>query len=67
MDFLFNLLVFLHFVGLASLLGGWLVQMSSSTKDINNAKLVDTVIKAGVVIDRAKLDLPVNRPSGSQD
>lgn len=32
------------------------------TRDINNAKLVDTVIKNGRVIDRAKLDLPVNRP-----
>ena len=31
------------------------------TKDINNAKLVDTVIKNGQVIDRSKLDLPVNR------
>ena len=31
------------------------------TRDINNAKLVDTVIKNGQVIDRSKLDLPVNR------
>jgi len=31
------------------------------TKDINNAKLVDTVIKNGQIIDRSKLDLPVNR------
>ncbi len=27
MDFLYNLLVVLHFLGLASLVGGWLVQM----------------------------------------
>ena len=31
------------------------------TRDINNAKLVDTVIKNGQVVDRSKLDLPVNR------
>jgi len=31
------------------------------TRDINNAKLVDTVIKNGQIIDRSKLDLPVNR------
>ena len=31
------------------------------TRDINNAKQIDTVIKNGQVIDRQKLDLPVNR------
>lgn len=31
------------------------------TRDINNAKQIDTVIKNGQVIDRRKLDLPVNR------
>ena len=31
------------------------------TADINNAKAIDTVIKGGQVIDRKKLDLPVNR------
>ena len=36
------------------------------TKDINNAKLVDMVIKNGQVIDRSKLDLPVNRRTNSQ-
>jgi imidazolonepropionase-like amidohydrolase len=36
------------------------------TKNINNAKLVDTVIKNGQVIDRAKLDLPVNRRAATQ-
>jgi imidazolonepropionase-like amidohydrolase len=36
------------------------------TKDINNAKLVDTVIKNGQLIDRAKLDLPVNRRGATQ-
>jgi imidazolonepropionase-like amidohydrolase len=36
------------------------------TRDINNAKLVDLVIKNGQVIDRSKLDLPVNRKSATQ-
>jgi imidazolonepropionase-like amidohydrolase len=36
------------------------------TKDINNAKLVDLVIKNGQVIDRSKLDLPVNRRPATQ-
>ncbi len=36
------------------------------TKDINNAKLVDLVIKNGHIIDRSKLDLPVNRRSATQ-
>jgi imidazolonepropionase-like amidohydrolase len=36
------------------------------TKDINNAKLVDTVIKNGQIIDRTKLDLPVNRRTTTQ-
>lgn len=31
------------------------------TKDINHAKLVNMVIKNGRIIDRSKLDLPVNR------
>ncbi len=36
------------------------------TRDINNAKLVDVVIKNGQVIDRSKLDLPVNRRPPTQ-
>jgi imidazolonepropionase-like amidohydrolase len=36
------------------------------TTDINNAKLVDTVIKNGQVIDRSRLDLPVNRRPATQ-
>ncbi len=36
------------------------------TKDINNAKLIDAVIKDGKLIDRAKLDLPVNRRPSNQ-
>ncbi len=38
-DFLYNAVVVLHFVGLASLLGGFLVQMRSSEKGVNPAML----------------------------
>ncbi|MGI8742327.1 MAG: amidohydrolase family protein [Bryobacteraceae bacterium] len=33
--------------------------------DINNAKRIDLVIKNGEIIDRTKLDLPVNRKHGA--
>jgi imidazolonepropionase-like amidohydrolase len=36
------------------------------TVDINNAKRVNTVIKDGKVIERSKLDLPVNRRQATQ-
>ncbi len=36
------------------------------TKDIQNVKQIDTVIKNGQVIDRGKLDLPVNRRHATQ-
>lgn len=56
MEFLFNLLVVLHFVGLASLLGGFIVQMSSPTKGVNPAmlhgaltQLVTGVLMVGLV------------------
>jgi imidazolonepropionase-like amidohydrolase len=31
------------------------------TVSIDNAKLIDTIIKGGQIVDRSKLDLPVNR------
>lgn len=37
--------------------------LADPTADINNAKRVATVIKGGRIIDRASLDLPVNRPA----
>lgn len=37
MEFVFHLIVVLHFVGLASLLGGFLVQISSPDKGVNRA------------------------------
>jgi imidazolonepropionase-like amidohydrolase len=36
------------------------------TKDINNAKLVELVVKDGQIIDRSRLDLPVNRSGVTQ-
>jgi hypothetical protein len=39
MEFLRNALLVLHFIGLASLFGGFLVQMSSREKVINSAML----------------------------
>ncbi|MDO8732967.1 MAG: hypothetical protein Q7L55_10435 [Actinomycetota bacterium] len=56
MQFLFNVLVVLHFVGLASLLGGFIVQMSSPSKGVNPAmlhgaltQLVTGVLMVGLV------------------
>jgi imidazolonepropionase-like amidohydrolase len=34
-------------------------------EDINNAKQISMVMKAGKIIDRSKLDLPVNRKASS--
>ena len=39
MTILYNVIVVLHFIGLASLLGGFLVQISSSDKGVNPAML----------------------------
>jgi uncharacterized membrane protein len=39
MEFLYNLFLVLHFIGLAMLLGGWFVQMSSPDKGVNRTML----------------------------
>lgn len=39
MDIVYNALVVLHFIGLAALLGGWLVQISASPRVVNRAML----------------------------
>ncbi len=56
MEFLFHVIVVLHFVGLASLLGGFLVQMSSPDKGVNPAmfhgaltQLVTGVLMVGMI------------------
>lgn len=52
MTFVYNLVVVLHFIGLASLLGGFIVQMSSSTKGVNPAMLHGalTQLVTGVIL-----------------
>jgi hypothetical protein len=56
MDFIYNLVVILHFIGLASLVGGFIVQMKSPDKGVNAAmfhgaltQLVTGVIMVGLV------------------
>lgn len=56
MEIVLKVLVVVHFIGLASLLGGFLVQMSTSPKVVNNAmfhgvltQLVTGVLLVGVL------------------
>ncbi len=56
MDFIYNLVVILHFIGLASLVGGFIVQMPSPDKGVNAAmfqgaltQLVTGLIMVGMV------------------
>jgi cytochrome bd-type quinol oxidase subunit 2 len=51
-EILFKILVVLHFIGLASLLGGFLVQMSTRPRVINNAMLhgVLTQVVTGIAM-----------------
>ena len=56
MTFVYNLIVVLHFIGLASLLGGFLVQMRAPEKGVNPAmlhgaltQLVTGVLMVGIV------------------
>jgi hypothetical protein len=67
MEFVYNLLVVLHFVGLSSLLGGFLIQMSSATKGINMAmfhgaltQLVTGLGLAGILSAELLADQTVN-------
>ncbi len=55
MQFLYNVILVLHFVGLASLLGGFIVQMKSADKGVNPAmwhgaltQLVTGVLLVGI-------------------
>lgn len=45
----------------AGKLADFVLLTADPTADINNTKAIDTVVKGGRVIDRKKLDLPVNR------
>ncbi len=52
MEFLYNLIVVLHFIGLASLLGGVIVQLKSAERGVNRA-MVDgalTQLVTGVLL-----------------
>jgi hypothetical protein len=44
MEFVYNLFVVLHFLGLASLIGGWLVQMRSPGERFINMAMLHGVI-----------------------
>jgi len=52
MQFLYNLFLALHFIGLAMLLGGWFVQMSSADKGVNRTMLEGALAQliTGVVL-----------------
>jgi len=56
MTFVYNLIVVLHFIGLASVVGGFLVQMRSAEKGVNPAmlhgaltQLVTGVLMVGII------------------
>ena len=74
MDFIYNLVVILHFIGLASLVGGFIVQISSSEKGVNAAmfhgaltQLVTGLIMVGMVeggvVDSADSELNMTKIS----
>lgn len=52
MELLYNVVLVLHFIGLASLLGGFLVQMASPQKGVNPAMLHGalTQLVTGVIL-----------------
>lgn len=52
MDFAYNLILILHFIGLASVVGGFLVQMRSAEKGVNPAMLHGalTQLVTGVIL-----------------
>lgn len=52
MDFVYNLLVVLHFLGMASLIGGWMVQISARERAVNSAMLhgVYTQLATGIIL-----------------
>ncbi len=67
MTIVYNIVVVLHFIGLASLLGGFLVQMRSSDKGVNPAmlhgaltQLITGIIMQGMLESGAVGDGEVN-------
>jgi hypothetical protein len=66
-QFLYNLILVLHFVGLASLLGGFIVQMKSTDKGVNPAmwhgaltQLVTGVLLTGIAESDSLDDEPLD-------
>jgi hypothetical protein len=45
MDFVYSLILILHFIGLASVVGGFLVQMKSPQKGVNPAMLHGALVQ----------------------
>ncbi len=45
MDFVYDLILILHFIGLASVVGGFLVQMKSREKGVNPAMLHGAIVQ----------------------
>lgn len=64
MDFVRHALLFLHLVGMASLVGGFLVQLPARNRVVNNAMLHGalTQVVTGVLLIGVleELDVPVN-------
>lgn len=70
MDIFYKVLVVLHFVGLASLLGGFLVQLSAPAKVINRSILdgMWTMLATGLLLAGLASANPIlNSPSSELD
>lgn len=65
MSFVFNVLVVLHFLGLASLIGGFLVQIKSSQREINNAMFHGALTQLVTGILLVGLSYPLNKADPS--
>ncbi|MEZ5117278.1 MAG: hypothetical protein R2737_13510 [Candidatus Nanopelagicales bacterium] len=60
MEFVYNLVLVLHFLGLASLIGGFLVQMSAEDKGVNPAMLhgaLTQLVTGLIMVGMAETDL----------
>ncbi len=60
MDYVYDAVVVLHFLGLASLIGGFLVQMSSRPRGINNAMLhgaITQVVTGLILVGMREADI----------
>jgi cytochrome bd-type quinol oxidase subunit 2 len=64
MSFLYNVLVVLHFIGLASLIGGFLVQIKTTPRVVNNAMLHGalTQLVTGVLLVGLRYPLNASDP-----